>query len=397
MDAFKHIDESMQNYEEVFLTREKTYFDRKKQIDARYKAEYNCGMLNVKLNSNDEQLWQAVVSKDARFDGQFVFAVSSTGVYCRPSCPSRRAHRERVSFFDLPEAAEQAGFRACLRCQPKRARVLDPQMELVQRICRVLDSSDSEGVRLAELATHAGVSVFHLQRTFKRVMGISPRQYLAARRFGNFKSLVRKGDSVTTALYESGFNSSSRLYEYASEELGMTPATYSRGGRGVNINYTIVASSMGRLLVAMTERGVCAVRMGDSDTELEKDLREEFPAAQIERADSVLRESVQKILNHLDNNEPRLDLPLDIKATAFQRQVWEKLRAIPYGETVSYGDVAKALGKPGAVRAVGRACATNPVALVIPCHRVVREDKSLGGYRWGLERKKKLLEKEQKR
>ena len=370
-------------------------FDRKKQIDAGYEAAYNCGMLNVKLNSNDEQLWQAVVSKDARFDGQFVFAVSSTGVYCRPSCPSRRAHRERVSFFDLPEAAEQAGFRACLRCQPKRARVLDPQMELVQRVCRVLDSTDSEGVKLAELATHAGVSVFHLQRTFKRVMGISPRQYLAARRFGNFKSLVRKGDSVTTALYESGFNSSSRLYEYASEELGMTPATYSRGGRGVNINYTTVGSSMGRLLVAMTERGVCAVRMGDRDAELEKDLREEFPGAQIERADAVLREPVQKILNHLDNNEPRLDLPLDIRATAFQRQVWEKLRAIPYGETVSYGEVAKALGKPGAVRAVGRACATNPVALVIPCHRVVREDKSLGGYRWGLDRKKKLLEKEQ--
>jgi AraC family transcriptional regulator of adaptative response/methylated-DNA-[protein]-cysteine methyltransferase len=343
---------------------------------------------------NNEQLWQAVVAKDARFDGQFVFAVSSTGIYCRPSCPSRRAHRERVKFFDLPEAAEQAGFRACLRCQPKRARVLDPQMDLVQRVCRYLNSSEGETLKLAELASHAGVSVFHLQRTFKRVMGISPRQYLAARRFGNFKELVRKGDSVTTALYESGFNSSSRLYEHAAEELGMTPATYSRGGRGVNINYTIVTSSMGRLLVAMTERGVCAVRMGDSDTDLEKDLRVEFPQAEITRADSTLREAVKKILSHLDHNEPHLDLPLDIRSTAFQRQVWERLRAIPYGQTVSYGEVAKALGKPGAVRAVGRACATNPVALVIPCHRVVREDKSLGGYRWGLERKKKLLERE---
>jgi AraC family transcriptional regulator of adaptative response/methylated-DNA-[protein]-cysteine methyltransferase len=354
-------------------------------------------MLSMNRIPNDEQLWQAVVSKDARFDGQFVFAVSSTGVYCRPSCPSRRAHRERVSFFDLPEAAEQAGFRACLRCQPQRARVLDPQMELVQRVCSVLNASDSETVKLAELASHAGVSVFHLQRTFKRVMGISPRQYLAARRFGNFKALVRKGDSVTTALYESGFNSSSRLYEYASEELGMTPSTYSRGGRGVNINYTITDSSMGRLLVAMTERGVCAVRMSDTDAELEKDLREEFPYAEIKRDDSALREQLQKILNHLDHNEPRLDLPLDIRATAFQRQVWEKLRAIPYGQTVSYGDVAKSLGNPGAVRAVGRACATNPVALVIPCHRVVREDQSLGGYRWGLERKKKLLQKERER
>ena len=346
------------------------------------------------MSLNNEQFWQAVVAKDARFDGQFVFAVSSTGIYCRPSCPSRRAHRERVKFFDLPEAAEQAGFRACLRCQPQRARVPDPQIELVQRVCRLLDSKDSETLKLAELASQAGVSVFHLQRTFKRVMGISPRQYLAARRFGNFKELVRKGEPVTTALYESGFNSSSRLYEHASEELGMTPATYSRGGRGVDISYTIVDSLLGRLLVAMTERGVCAVRMADSDAVLESDLREEFPHAQINRDDALLREPVQKILNHLERNDPSLVLPLDIRATAFQRQVWEMLRSIPYGETVSYSDVAKALGNPGAVRAVGRACATNPVALVIPCHRVVREDKSLGGYRWGLERKKKLLEAE---
>ena len=345
-------------------------------------------------NPHNEQQWQAVLAKDARFDGQFVFAVTSTGVYCRPSCPSRRAHRERVKFFDLPEAAEQAGFRACLRCRPQQAHVLDPQIELVQRVCRLLNSSEGETVGLAELAAQTGVSVFHLQRTFKRVMGISPKQYLAARRFGNFKELVRKGESVTNSLYESGFNSSSRLYEHAAEELGMTPATYSRGGRGVNINYTTVESPLGRLLVAVTERGVCAVRIADNDAELEQDLRTEFPQAQIKRDDSLLREPVQKILNHLDHNEPHLELPLDIRATAFQRQVWEKLRAIPYGQTVSYGEVAKALGKPGAVRAVGRACATNPVALVIPCHRVVREDKSLGGYRWGLERKKKLLERE---
>lgn len=351
----------------------------------------------IQTAQNNEQLWQAVMAKDARFDGQFVFAVTSTGVYCRPSCPSRRAHRERVKFFDLPEAAEQAGFRACLRCQPRRARVMDPQIDLVQRVCRLLNEPDGEPLKLAELASETGVSVFHLQRTFKRVMGISPKQYVAAQKFGNFKTLVRKGESVTNSLYESGFNSSSRLYEHASDELGMTPATYSRGGRGVNINYTIVDSRMGRLLVAVTERGVCAVRLADDDAELEKDLREEFPQAESKRADADLREPVQKILNHLNNNKPHLDLPLDIRATAFQRQVWEKLRAIPYGQTVSYGDVAKALGKPGAVRAVGRACATNPVALIIPCHRVVREDKSLGGYRWGLERKKKLLAHESRR
>lgn len=343
----------------------------------------------------NDRLWQAVIARDARFDGQFVFAVSSTKIYCRPSCPSRRPQRERVSFFNKPEAAEEAGFRACLRCQPRSDRVVDPQLELVQRACRLLDDAgEGDRVKLAELAGRLGISAFYLQRTFKRVMGISPRQYVTARRFGNFKQLVREGESVTNALYDSGFNSSSRVYEQAAEELGMTPATYRRGGNGVEIHYAIVASPLGRLLVATTERGVCAVRMGDTDAELERELRAEFPAATIERDDASLQETVKQVLSHLSDNEPHLDLPLDIRATAFQRQVWEKLRAIPYGETVSYAEVAKALGKPGAVRAVGRACATNPVALVIPCHRVVREDKSLGGYRWGLERKQQLLELE---
>ena len=346
--------------------------------------------------SNHDGLWQAVVTKDARYDGQFVFAVSSTRVYCRPSCPSRRPRRERVSFYSLPEAAEQAGYRACLRCQPKRARILDPQIEMVQAVCRYLDTTDSEAVKLSDLAAKTGVSVFHLQRTFKNLMGISPRQYLTAKRFGDFKSRVKVGESITSALYDSGFNSSSRLYENADNELGMTPATYGRGGRGVKINYTIVDSPLGRLLVAVTDRGICSVTMGDQDTLLVKALRDEFSEAKIERADAALHKTVSLVLKHLAAKEPRLDLPLDIRATAFQRQVWEKLRAIPYGKTVSYGDVAKALGNPGAVRAVGHACPTNPVALVIPCHRVVREDKSLGGYRWGLERKRKLLETEKR-
>jgi len=343
----------------------------------------------------NDQLWQAVVARDVRFDGTFVFAVSSTKIYCRPSCPSRRPQRERVSFFTKPEAAEEAGYRACLRCKPKQTGTVDPQLELVQRACRLLDKlEEGDALKLVELAERLGVSSFHLQRTFKRVMGISPRQYVTARRFGNFKQLVREGETVTNAVYDSGFNSSSRVYEQAAEELGMTPATYSRGGRGVKIDYTIVPSALGRLLVAVTERGVCAVRMADADAELESDLRAEFPSATLERDDARLLQTVKKVLAHLTHKEPHLDLPLDIRATAFQRQVWEQLRAIPYGETVSYGDVAKALGKPGAVRAVGRACATNPVALVIPCHRVVREDKSLGGYRWGLDRKQKLLDLE---
>jgi AraC family transcriptional regulator of adaptative response/methylated-DNA-[protein]-cysteine methyltransferase len=343
---------------------------------------------------NEKRLWQAVASRDTHFDGQFVFAVTSTRIYCRPSCPSRRPQRGHVRFFSLPEAAERAGFRACLRCHPKRARVVDPQIDMVQKACRYLDARASEIVKLTDLAQHVGVSSFHLQRTFKSVMGISPRQYASAQRFGSFKTRVRAGETVTNALYDAGFNSSSRLYEGAVDELGMTPATYSKGGRGAKISYTIVGSPLGRLLVAVTERGVCAVRMADADEELEQNLKAEFPEASIDRRDSELKETVEAVLNHLTDCAPSIKLPLDVRATAFQRQVWERLRRIPYGETISYGAVAKSLGKPGAVRAVGRACATNPVALVIPCHRVVREDKSLGGYRWGLERKERLLQLE---
>ena len=342
----------------------------------------------------DENRWQAVVARDRSMDGEFVFGVSSTKIYCRPSCPSRRPNRERVAFFVLPEAAEQAGYRACKRCEPQRALVSDPQIEMVQRVCHYIRSNQTNALDLTELARHTGVSVFHLQRTFKNIMGVSPRQYAAAERFGDFKSRLREGESVTNALYDAGLNSSRRLYEQSNDELGMTPATYGRGGRGAKIVFTTAACSLGRLLVAKTERGVCAVKIGGTDEEMENELRKEFFAAQIDRADSALDETVQDVLSLIENKVPHPELPLDIRATAFQRQVWEKLKSIPYGETMSYGDVAKAVGNPGAVRAVGRACGTNPVAIVIPCHRVVREDKSLGGYRWGLERKKKILERE---
>jgi len=342
----------------------------------------------------DENYWQAVIARDSRMDGQFVFAVSSTRIYCRPSCPSRRPHRERVSFFALPEAAEQAGYRACKRCEPRRARILDPQIEMVQQVCRYVRDNQTNALKLAELASHAGVSVFHLQRTFKSIMGVSPRQYATAEQFGAFKSNLKAGATVTDALYDAGLNSSRRLYEQASDELGMTPATYGRGGRGATIVFTTASCSFGRLLVAMTERGLCSVSIGDDDEKLEESLRKEFFAAEIVRADSKLNQVVKDVLSILEGREPHPNLPLDIRSTAFQRQVWEKLRSIPYGETMSYGEVAKALGNAGAVRAVGRACGSNPVALVIPCHRVVREDKSLGGYRWGLDRKKKILDRE---
>jgi AraC family transcriptional regulator of adaptative response/methylated-DNA-[protein]-cysteine methyltransferase len=346
------------------------------------------------LPDDYESQWQAVLTRDARFDGQFVFAVSSTHVYCRPSCGSRRPRRERVSFFQLPEAAEQAGFRACRRCHPRNARVVDPQIQMARQVCRIIEENEGEPVTLSALSEQLGVSSFHLQRTFKSIMGITPRRYAEAYRLNRFKRGVRKGEAITSAIYDAGYGSSSRLYERASSQLGMTPATYGKGGRGAVISYAIVETPLGRLLVAATNKGVCSVMLGDTDAALKADLLNEFPAAEIYHHEELLRSSVNAIVDHLKSKSPHIDLPLDIQATAFQRQVWEQLRAIPYGQTYSYSEVAKAIGQERAVRAVARACATNPVALVIPCHRVVREDKSLGGYRWGLERKKKLLEAE---
>jgi AraC family transcriptional regulator, regulatory protein of adaptative response / methylated-DNA-[protein]-cysteine methyltransferase len=346
------------------------------------------------LPDDQEAKWYAVLAKDNRFDGQFVFAVSSTGIYCRPSCPSRRPRRDRVSFFQLPEAAEQAGFRACRRCHPRRMRLGDPQVEMVQQVCRLIEENEGEPITLAMLSEQIGVSSFHLQRTFKSIMGITPTRYAETYRVSKFKQSVRDGDAITNAIYDAGFGSSSRLYERASSRLGMTPATYGKGGRGAVINYAVVDSPLGSLLVAATSKGVCSVMLGDSPARLKADLSQEFPAAEIRNDEQPLRSALKAIVEHLKSKTPHVDLPLDIQATAFQQQVWEQLRKIPYGETYSYGAVAKAIGQEKAIRAVARACAMNPVALVIPCHRVIREDKSLGGYRWGLERKKKLLERE---
>lgn len=338
--------------------------------------------------------WNAVLSKDKNCDGQFVFAVSSTGIYCRPSCPSRRPRREHVSFFELPEAAERAGFRPCLRCRPRETRVRDTHVEMTQHVCRLIEDNQGEPITLTKLSEQVGLSQFHLQRTFKRIMGISPSQYAEERRINRFRNSVRHGGAITEAIYDAGYGSSSRLYEGAASQLGMTPATYGKGGRGAVINYAIVECHLGHLLVAATSKGVCSVKLGDTKAQLEADLANEFPAAEIRPDEKPLRAWVQKVVDYLSYKTPHIDLPLDIQATAFQRQVWEKLRGIPYGETHSYSQVAKAIGQEKAVRAVARACATNPVALVIPCHRVIREDKSLGGYRWGIERKKQLLKEE---
>jgi AraC family transcriptional regulator of adaptative response/methylated-DNA-[protein]-cysteine methyltransferase len=335
---------------------------------------------------HDHERWQAVLDRNQDYDGQFVFAVHTTGIYCRPSCPSRRPRRENVQFFALPNQAEQAGFRPCRRCQPDQAGRDEPHQALIQQICRVLDEAGEHIPTLDELGQQFHLSPYHLQRTFKRLVGVTPRQYAAARRLDRFKAHLKEGETVTEAVYEAGYPSSSSAYE---QTLGMTPAHYRRRGQGLDITYAITPCALGWLLVAATGRGVCAVRLGDSEAELETLLAEEFPDAALERGD--LDQEVAALLDYLSGTQPRLDLPLDVQATAFQRRVWDVLRTIPYGSTRSYQEVAEALGQPSAVRAVARACATNPAALVIPCHRVVRADGSLAGYRWGIARKQALL------
>ena len=342
----------------------------------------------------EEWCWQAIRTRDTDYDGLFYYGVRTTGVYCRPSCASRQPRRENVLFFALPEAARQAGFRACLRCRPDETAVRDPQAELTQSLCRLIDQHLEEPLNIAALSEQVKLSQFHLQRLFKKLMGITPRQYAEARRADLFKTRVKAGQSVTEAMYEAGYGSSSRLYEKAAAQLGMTPATYRKGGKGMRINYTIADCPLGLLLVAVTDKGICSVTLGDKDEDLTGGLRAEFPQADIARDEKPLQTQVRALLAHLAGQEPHPDLPLDVQGTAFQKRVWEELRRIPYGQTASYGEIARRIGRPSATRAVARACATNPAALVTPCHRVVRENGEPGGYRWGVERKRRLLEKE---
>ena len=344
----------------------------------------------MNMQTELQNKWQQVVARDARQDGRFVFAVRTTGIYCRPSCPSRRPRRDSVEFFEGPNEAERAGYRACLRCKPTQ---ISAQAQYVTHARQLLDNTEGV-VTLRELSRRVGVSPFHLQRLFKRATGLSPREYQSARRMQHVKTGLRKGEDVTTALYDAGFGSPSRLYEKAPQQLGMTPGEYRRGGAGANITFAIAPTPLGRLLIAATERGLCAVRFGDNAADLERDLRKEFHAAELHRDDTAMRRYVESLLAVVRGEKTTIDLPLDVRATAFQMKVWNKLRQIPRGETRSYGEVAREIGEPGAVRAVARACASNPIALAVPCHRVVRSDGGLAGYRWGMERKKKLLERE---
>jgi AraC family transcriptional regulator, regulatory protein of adaptative response / methylated-DNA-[protein]-cysteine methyltransferase len=336
--------------------------------------------------------WKAVETYDARFDGAFVFGVRTTGVFCKPSCKARRPKPENVEFFDAIEGAEKRGFRACLRCKPKAATAADPQIEMILRACVLMQNETS--LSLDDLSRELSLSPSHFQRTFKDIVGISPKKYAEAKPLERFKSEIKDGSDVVTAMYEAGYGSSSRLYEKASENLGMTPAIYKKGGKGMNINYIITDCELGKLLVAGTPRGICSVTFGDSAAELQEGLKKEFPNAAIAEDASGLKQAVDEITKYLSGKNKRFALHLDLLATAFQMQVWDFLRKIPYGETRSYSEVAESLGDKKKVRAVAQACAKNRVAVMIPCHRVVATNGGLSGYRWGVERKKKLLAKE---
>jgi AraC family transcriptional regulator of adaptative response/methylated-DNA-[protein]-cysteine methyltransferase len=346
-------------------------------------------------SQNDDERWNAVVARDSKHDGEFVFAVGTTGVYCRPSCPARRPRRENVKFFVRPEQAEHAGFRACLRCRPKSVSGHRPS-DGVKAICRYIEQHLDEPVTLDRLGEAFGQSPFHLQRRFKAALGITPREYADSCRLRQLKRSLQAGDNVTRAMYDAGYGSSSRLYERTASQLGMTPDKYRRGAIAAAIRYACVDSPLGRMLIAATDRGICAIQFAATDDELIEGLKHEFPFAVRKADDAGLQSQAAAVLARMTGKELNAALPLDIRATAFQRRVWIYLQSIPFGATRSYSQVAKAIRRPSATRAVARACATNPVAVAIPCHRVVREDGTMGGYRWGVERKEALLEMEQR-
>jgi AraC family transcriptional regulator, regulatory protein of adaptative response / methylated-DNA-[protein]-cysteine methyltransferase len=336
--------------------------------------------------------WRATVTRDARADGTFVLAVRSTHIYCRPSCPARRPQRRNVVFFHSGAEAEKQGFRPCRRCRPNEKA---GPVELVERASRELAKfGEDESLKFAALAARLGATPGKLRRAFVRVTGLRPRDLAAALRLAQFKKMLREGKGIAEALYETGYGSTSRVYERSNAQLGMTPATYRKGGMGMKIGYAIAKSSLGKVLVGATERGVSAVYLGDSDAKLIEELREEYPKAEITAVGDSFERWAKEIVQRVQGNPPRLELPLDLRATAFQRRVWQELQRIPRGSTRTYAQVARALGKPKSVRAVARACATNPVSIVVPCHRVIREDGGLAGYRWGLARKEQLLAQE---
>lgn len=346
----------------------------------------------------DLDRWTAVINRDAGLDGRFVFAVRTTGVYCRPSCAARRPRRENVSFYDIPAAAERDGFRACRRCRPERRDMVDPMMAAVEDATRRIDRAlEREGgvPGLEELAGHAGFNAQHFQKAFKRALGVSPKQYAEARRVARLKAGLRSGNGVADAVYAAGYGAPSRVYEQAGRTLGMAPGVYARGAPGVVMAYAFADSRLGVVMAAATGKGVSAVYLGDDPDRLARELELEYPGAVLHEDRAMLGDALSGLVRYIDSRGPSPSLPLDVRATAFQWRVWQALLEIPYGETRSYAQVAQAIGQPTAARAVGRACGVNPVSLVIPCHRALGADGRLHGYRWGVERKQALLDMEQ--
>ena len=338
-----------------------------------------------------DDYWKAVLKRDLRADGRFVLAVRSTHIYCRPSCPARRPLRQNAVFFRSNQEAEREGYRPCRRCRPEEQAEASA---LVKRAAAVLADSGQESFRLGAIAAQLRTSPAVLRRAFQRTTGLSPREFAQASRLARFKNLLRSGSSIADALYACGYGSPSRVYEKAGAQLGMTPASYKKGAPGMNIGYTIAKTSLGKVLVAATSRGVSAVYLGDNENAMVDALYKEYSRASIYREPATNEKWVQEVVSRAEGHAPSLDLPLDVQATAFQHRVWQELQKIPRGTTKTYTQVARALGKPEAVRAVARACATNPVSIIVPCHRVIRSDGQLAGYRWGLSRKEKLLQRE---
>jgi AraC family transcriptional regulator of adaptative response/methylated-DNA-[protein]-cysteine methyltransferase len=340
-----------------------------------------------------DRYWKASLARDTRADGKFVLAVRSTHIYCRPSCPARRPLRRNVVFFRNGKEAEERGFRACLRCRPNE---IAASVALVESAVRRFLTHEDAGLSLTKIAAELHTNSLALRRAFQQVMRLAPREVLEAARLSRFKSLLRSGKCIVDALYETGFSSSSRIYERSNAHLGMTPAAYQKGGTGMKINYAIANCSLGKVLVGATERGIAAVYLGDSENKLVQELKQEYPRAELSSGGAGFDHWVKEIVSRVEGQAPRTDLPLDLQATAFQRRVWNELQGIPRGTTRTYSQIARALGNPKSFRAVARACATNPVSIVVPCHRVIREDGTLAGYRWGLSRKESLLARERK-
>lgn len=343
--------------------------------------------------ADDAARWAAVLCRDQQADGCFYYAVKTTGIYCRPSCAARRARREHVSFYPTGTAAEQAGFRPCQRCRPHEPGLAAQHAALVAQACRQIETA-VETPDLAALAASAGMSRFHFQRVFKAVTGVTPKAYATAHRTQRVRQTLRQADTVTAAIYEAGFQSNGRFYATAAEVLGMTPRVFRAGGPGVAIRFAVGPCSLGTILIAATDRGLCAILLGDDPETLIRDLQGRFPQAALHSAEDALAHWMAQVIGCIETPALGLALPLDVQGTAFQQRVWQALRAIPAGTTASYTDIASRIGRPTAARAVAQACAANPLAVAIPCHRVVRQDGALSGYRWGVERKRWLLERE---